>query len=79
MTTAARYWVGDPPESCDLTDQVPGPHAAMIVMFVDGCTRFGFWANLCLTCYVRYGIGLGLGKGQLYVKEPDGRWLKKLG
>lgn len=34
--------------------------------FVDGKTRLGPWANMCLDCYKLLGIGLGTGKGQLY-------------
>lgn len=30
----------------------------------DGKTTFGPWAYMCQQCFTRYGIGLGLGKGQ---------------
>ena len=30
----------------------------------DGKTVFGPWAYMCETHYQRYGIGLGLGRGQ---------------
>ena len=30
---------------------------------VDGKTRAGAWANMCLLCFREYGIGLGEGKG----------------
>lgn len=36
----------------------------------DGKTKLGPWANMCTSCFKRYGIGLGLGLGQeLVVKE----------
>jgi hypothetical protein len=36
---------------------------------VDGKTRFGPWANMCLIHFAAHGIGLGLGKGQFLVVE----------
>lgn len=33
---------------------------------VDGATRFGPWANMCIECHKMHGRGLGLGKGQKY-------------
>lgn len=34
---------------------------------VDGRTRMGSWANMCENHYLRYGIGLGTGKGQILI------------
>lgn len=34
--------------------------------FVDGKTRMGPWANMCLPCYRKVGVGLGVGRGQRY-------------
>jgi len=31
----------------------------------DGKTHQGPWANMCPTCFKKYGVGLGLGRGQL--------------
>ena len=43
----------------------------------DGKTVYGPWANMTEASWKRYGIGkLGLGRGQKYQKQPDGRWLK---
>ena len=44
----------------------------------DAKTKFGPWANMTEESYMehRYFDKLGLGKGQKYVKQPDGRWLK---
>ena len=33
---------------------------------VDGKTFFGPWANMCLPCHAANGMGLGLGKGQMF-------------
>ena len=30
----------------------------------DGKTRMGLWANMCEAHFYRYGVGLGVGKGQ---------------
>jgi len=37
---------------------------------------WGPWANMCCDCHARCGEGVGTGKGQLYEKQTDGRWLK---
>lgn len=33
-------------------------------MAVDGKTFMGCWAYMCDECHRKYGVGLGLGKGQ---------------
>lgn len=43
---------------------------------VDGKTRMGPWALMCLPCHANNGGRLGLGIGQKYQKQPNGRWLK---
>jgi hypothetical protein len=48
-------------------------------LFVDGKTQEGPWAIMSSTSFVRHGIGLGLGRGQAYAQQGDGRWLKKAG
>ena len=35
----------------------------------DGKSRLGPWAYMCETCFDKYGVGLGLGRGQRLVKE----------
>jgi len=34
----------------------------------DGKTKMGPWANMCESCFKINGVGLGLGKGQRFVK-----------
>jgi hypothetical protein len=47
------------------------------VEMIDGKTRGGPWANMTPASWKRYGIGrLGMGYGQRYKKQPNGRWLK---
>jgi len=32
----------------------------------------GRWANMCLTCYNKYGMGLGTGLGQRLILKGEG-------
>ena len=34
--------------------------------YIDGKTKIGPWAYMCLSCFKKYGVGLGVGKGQKY-------------
>jgi hypothetical protein len=43
---------------------------------IDGKTIMGPWGMMAPASHRRYGVGLGLGRGQKYVKQPDGKWLK---
>ena len=45
-------------------------------VIVDGKTRAGPWALMNPASHVVFGCGLGLGLGQRYEKQADGRWLK---
>lgn len=45
-------------------------------VFIDGKTANGSWAYMTELTHSMIGVGLGIGKGQKYVKQPDGRWLK---
>ena len=56
-------WRGLPPNAC----QILGPGCKGITeTFVDGATRGGPWAIMCITCHRTHGVGLGTGKGQMY-------------
>lgn len=65
-----RYWCGPAPEKCDICS-VP-----IKDVFIDGATRRGPWANMCPTCHMFNGRGLGQGSGQKYEKQDGGKWLK---
>lgn len=52
------------------------PHCDLHIMFFndraveacyDGKTRMGSWAYMCEDCFLTYGVGLGLGRGQRLV------------
>lgn len=67
------YWVGVSPTECDIGGE------KIRKSFVDGRTKMGPWANMCLKCSREHGVGVGQGKGQLYQKQADNRWLKTQG
>jgi hypothetical protein len=37
----------------------------------DGKTVMGPWANMCTAHWARFGVGLGLGRGQRLLVEMD--------
>lgn len=56
-----------PPTDCDLCGE-----ALRTRVFVDGETTNGSWANMCFACYLREGVGIGWGIGQVYISgQPD--------
>jgi hypothetical protein len=69
----AMFWMGAAPKCCDVCKQPLERH------FVDGKTRLGPWANMCLPCHREAGVGVGTGLGQQYSAQPDGRWKKTAG
>lgn len=40
--------------------------APLTVVRIDGRTVFGPWANMCVGCHAKVGVGLGTGKGQSF-------------
>lgn len=69
----AKYWLGDVGEQDDF-----GVYYDLYM--IDGKTKQGPWANMTMESWKRHGVGkLGLGFGQKYKKQLDGRWLKVAG
>lgn len=64
-----KYWGG----SAQVVDDFDRP---IIDRFYDGRTVFGQWAIMNDESFLENGTGLGQGCGQMYEKQPDGRWLK---
>ena len=64
-----RYWNGDIRPTDDLG--VP-----ITTTFFDGATVFGPWAIMAPSTHKRIGKGEGIGRGQRYEKQSDGRWMK---
>jgi hypothetical protein len=67
------YWISEAPDACDICGQ-PIKDA-----FADAKTSRGPWGSLDLKCLRVHGIGTGKGKGQVYRRQDDGRWLKVAG
>jgi len=54
-------WTGKTPAKCELCSQpFSDGH------FIDGRTRYGYWAIMCCPCHYLNGIGFGIGRGQKY-------------
>lgn len=47
--------------------------------YVDGKTKTGPWANMCLQCHMNVGCGLGTGLGQKYECQASGEAVKVAG
>lgn len=61
-----------PPEKCD----VCGVGLSGRSFFVDGRVgESGEWRDMCSQCFFLGGARIGPGKGQLYHRQNDGRWL----
>lgn len=61
-----------PPSHCDLC----GVELAERALFIDGRLRGQIaWANMCAECLHQEGEGIGWGNGQVFMRQPDGRWL----
>jgi len=73
MTEAAVYWRGSPigPKD-DLGAKIDD-------VFYDAKTVMGPWGILSPASFRQHGVGVGLGRGQKYEKQSDGRWLKTEG
>ena len=76
MTASETYWGGKVPEQCDLMHHLEDEPHDIRGEFVDCATVFGPWAILCPACHVKYGLGVGTGRGQRYKRQGDGRWLR---
>ena len=58
-------------KDCDICGCVLDQHG----LYVDGRLRDDLmWSNMCVDCFKDNGEGIGWGKGQLYARQPDGRW-----
>ena len=70
MSEKPRHWVGDVGPKDDFGD-------AIHEVFYDAKTDHGPWAIMTPKSWRAYGCGrVGMGFGQVYKKQADGRWLK---
>ena len=65
-----KIWLGSKPIHCDIC------HGDITNEFIDGCTTYGPWANMCPSCHKDVGRGLGTGRGQKYRLNSDGEFEK---
>ena len=65
-----KKWYGDP--HCDICATECDHYLQ------DGVTKMGPWATMCRTCMSKFGIGLGTGKGQEYLKNEETGEFEKL-
>lgn len=65
---AKKFWNGSEPTRCDVTGR------AITDEFIDGKTRMGPWGIMHPTAHAMHGVGVGIGRGQRYRKDADGRW-----
>ena len=69
MSKAPVYWVSPVGERDDFGSKIKDT-------IVDGRTHNGSWALMTPDNFATFGVGLGLGRGQKYKKQKDGKWLK---
>ena len=58
-----KEWLSSNPTVCDNCSK------EIVAVFYDAKTIHGSWACLCPNCFDSIGLGLGLRKGQKYVKD----------
>lgn len=64
------YWLSSVDENDDFGDKI-------VDEIIDGKTVHGPWALMTPKSFSKHGIGrLGLGLGQRYKLQSDGKWLK---
>lgn len=67
---AQKYWMGSVPRIDDFHQEIKD-------IFIDGKTTQGPWAFMTPESWEKEGVGkLGLGLGQKYQKQENGKWLK---
>ena len=72
MAAQTRQFHIRPPEKCGLC----GAELSHRWFFVDGQVReSGEWQDMCSQCFFSNSVAIGPGKGQLYQRQTDGRWL----
>ena len=73
----ARYWMGTTPLACDHCE------TAIVSQFHDARMSGGLWGGMwgcfCDHCFASHGLRHGVGLGQRYTQQPNGRWLKTAG
>ena len=63
-----KIWMGS--TKCDICGE------ELTKTLIDGRTSNGSWAVMCSKCHKIHGVGLGTGKGQKYVRDTEGDFVK---
>lgn len=63
-----KIWMGS--TKCDICGE------ELSKTIIDGMTANGSWAVMCPKCHKIHGVGLGTGKGQKYVRDEVGDFVK---
>ena len=63
-----KIWMGS--TKCDICGE------ELTKILIDGRTSNGSWAVMCPKCHKIHGVGLGTGKGQKYVRDTEGDFVK---
>lgn len=74
MGSRKVYWLTPLKDECQICQR---PFLSM--MYDCAIGRSGPWGNICRNCFLELGCSLGLGRGQEYKLQKDGRWLKVKG
>jgi len=64
-----QYWLSPVSDKDDFGDTIED-------VIIDDKTKHGPWALMTPASFDENGIKLGLGWGQKYQKQEDGKWLK---
>lgn len=67
----SKYWMGSIPTKCDLCNEPITDRFYDVRLPLQG----GMWANVDSACFVGSHAKLGIGRGQRYDKQPDGKFL----
>jgi hypothetical protein len=57
------------PNTCDICSR------ELTKSYSDARSPVGSWANFCPSCAKLHGVSYGVGRGQRYIRQPDGQWL----
>ena len=63
-----KIWMGS--TKCDICGE------EISNTLIDGNTIHGSWAVMCPKCHKIHGVGLGIGKGQKYVRDTECDFVK---
>lgn len=63
------YWTGDVPKGCQMTGR------KFDGVMYDARLPGGSWGLICQATFDDYNLSLGVGRGQKFELQPNGKWL----